>query len=209
MLPAKFVAGDFYDFVTTEDKKLGLLIGDVSGKGVSASLIMAQTISFFRIFARQCRDCANTLNLMNRELYERTSARFVTCMYIIIDTASNGVCVSSAGHSPLLFYKRKTNEITEIEVNAGMPLGVAEEVEYANVSFDMGKGDKIIIFTDGLSEARNSAGQEFGMERIKRVICENYAKTAAQLSESIVTSVRDFSLHCTQRDDLTLIIAGR
>lgn len=209
LLPAKFVAGDLYDFIPIDDKKLGLLIGDVSGKGVSASLIMAQTISCFRIFARQYPDCANVLSALNKELCGRTSARFVTCMYIIIDTAENKAYVSSAGHSPLLLYRKRTNEITEIELNAGLPLGVAQEVKYDNVLFDIAEGDKVVIFTDGLSEARNSDNQEFGIERIKKIISGNYSKTALELSESIVGNVNRFSLRCAQHDDLTLIIVGK
>lgn len=209
MLPAKFVAGDLYDFIRIDDKKLGLLIGDVSGKGVPASLIMAQTISFFRIFARQHSDCAKVLGLMNKELCGRISARFITCMYIIIDTADNKVYVSSAGHSPLLFYRRKINRVSEIELDAGLPLGVSDEVEYDNVLFNLEEGDKIILFTDGLFEARNSDNQEFGIERVKMMISQEGIKKSEELLGSIANEVNKFSLRCGQHDDITLIIVGR
>jgi len=207
--PAKFVAGDLYDLIALDEKTLGLLIGDVSGKGVPASLIMAQAISLFRIFSRQCRDCAKVLSLLNKELYGRTSSRFVTFMYLIIDTVNNTVSVSSAGHAPLLVFKEKANELKEIELDAGLPLGVTEDAEYNNVLFNLEKGDKIIIFTDGLTEARSKDKREFGIERIKKVISENRGKKSAELSKALLDDVAEFALRCVQHDDITLIILGR
>ncbi|MBM3248629.1 MAG: CHASE2 domain-containing protein [Candidatus Omnitrophica bacterium] len=209
MLPAKFVAGDLYDFVKIDDRRLGLFIADVSGKGVPASLIMAQTISFFRIFARQYADCAKVLALINKELCGKTSARFVTAMYIIVDTTQNKVYVSSAGHSPLLLYRKKTNTVAEVEINAGMPLGIMDEAGYENVPVDIESGDKIVIFTDGLTDARDVNNQEFGCENVKKIISENGTKKAEQLSELIIDRVKKFSMHRSQHDDITLIICAR
>jgi CHASE2 domain-containing sensor protein len=208
MLPAKFVGGDLYDLIALDDNKLGVLIGDVAGKGVSAALIMAQTISLFRIFGRFSNSGA-VVNAVNKELYGRTSSRFVTCMYFIVDTAASRVSVCSAGHAPLLLYHKKTASLEEVELDAGMPLGIDEAAKYGQVEFDLEPGDRIIVFTDGISEARNTGKEEFGVERLKKVISDGAKGEVSALSEAIITRVKRFSLHCVQHDDITLIVIGK
>jgi len=206
MQPAKFVAGDFYDILPLGDKRLGVLIGDVSGKGVPASLIMAQTISLFRVFAHQYSNCSECLSRLNKELCGRFSQRFVTVLYMVVDTAENKVRVSSAGHGPLLLYKNDENRIKEVDLAIEVPLGIMEDQGYKEVEFDFGKGDKIVIFTDGVYEARNRERQEFGVERVKNIILGNSNYSAEKISDSIKEGIFEFSSHCPQHDDITLIV---
>jgi CHASE2 domain-containing sensor protein len=208
--PAKYVAGDLFDFVRISDTKLGVLIGDVAGKGVPASLIMAQIISIFRVLARQpCDGAAVILDAINKEIVGRISTRFATCMYLVVDTAQNKVCVASAGHGPLLLYKKKTRATVEIELNAGFPLGISLESSFDNVFFDIEEGDKIVIFTDGLTEARDVRASEFGVERIKKIVTENGGEAPSRMAASLMEGVGHFAVHCVQHDDMTLIILGR
>lgn len=205
MRPAKFVAGDLYDVLTTGEGKVGIFIADVSGKGVPASLIMAQTISLFRIFARQHNACSEVLDRLNKELYGKFAGRFVTALYIIIDSKNKSVQVSSAGHSPLLFYQNQTNRLSEVELSAGLPLGVMEDTDYGDVSFDISKDDKIVVFTDGLSEARNKEKEEFGLDKIKKIIFENAHLSSDALLEAMENEINKFSYRAIQHDDITLI----
>ncbi|MBM3250361.1 MAG: CHASE2 domain-containing protein, partial [Candidatus Omnitrophica bacterium] len=206
--PAKFVAGDLFDILPLDEKRLGVLIGDVSGKGVPASLIMAQTLSLFRVFARQDFNCSDTLMRLNSELYGKFAGRFVTCLYMIIDTEAKRVRVASAGHGPLLVYKKKDNSIIEADIAIDVPLGIMEGVEYKDTEFGLDKADKLFVFTDGLTEARNLDSQEFGVENIKKIIGQNAGLLPQALSESLKKGVYKFSYRCPQHDDITLIVLG-
>jgi hypothetical protein len=194
--PAKFVAGDLYDIFAMADEKIGVFIGDVSGKGVSASLIMAQTISLFRLFSRQYSSCSEVLQRLNKELYGKATGRFITCLYMIVDMLGQKAIVSSAGHSPVLVYKSADKTVSEIELSADIPLGIKEETEYRDVVFDIHKGDRLIVFTDGLPEARNVSGQEFGIGNVKDAIAKG---------SDIKDELFRFSHRATQHDDITLI----
>lgn len=207
--PAKFVAGDLYDILAIDDKRIGIFIGDVSGKGVPASLIMAQTISLFRVFARQYSACPEVLARLNKELYGRFSGRFVTCMYMIIDTETNEVRVSSAGQEPLVFYKKNSSELSEPDLSGGLPLGILEEPDYNEVKFNIASGDKIIIFTDGLFEARNIRKKEFGLDNVRAAILENVGLSSSELSEAVREKVFSFSHSAKQYDDITLIAVAK
>lgn len=206
MQPAKFVAGDLYDIVIVQGKKVGVFIGDVSGKGVPASLIMAQTISLFRVFVNQYIRPSEVLNRLNKELYGRFEGRFVTSLYMIIDPQNNKVQVSSAGHAPVLLYRKNNNAVSEVELDAGMPLGIMEEVEYADVDFDLGKNDKIMVFTDGLTEARNCQSREFGLDSVKKIIFEHRNASSDKILNVTTDELFRFSHRAPQHDDITIIV---
>lgn len=203
--PAKFVAGDLYDIFVIDERKIGVFIGDVSGKGVPAALIMAQTISLFRIFSRQYFNCPEVLSRMNMEFYGKFSGRFVTCMYMIIDIEKKEVSVSSAGHAPLLLYRQDEERVVEIELLADLPLGITENIEYKEVRFNIGRGDEIAVFTDGLPEARNKRNQEFGLSGIKGIILKSSRLTAAELSKGMESALFGFSDRLSLHDDVTFI----
>ncbi|MCK9615591.1 MAG: CHASE2 domain-containing protein [Candidatus Omnitrophica bacterium] len=209
MQAAKFVAGDLYDIVELDKNKLGILIGDVSGKGVSAALIMAQAISQFRIFCRQNSNCSTVLNMLNKELYGKFQGSFVTCLYIIIDISQNLLHISSAGHAPLFVYKNSSRKLIDVDLAAGFPLGIIEEVSYEEVRCTIGKGDKLFLFTDGLYEARNSKGEEFGIENVKKLILQNASLDTKTINEAIRENILKFSDSREQHDDITFIVAGK
>ncbi len=208
MQPAKFVAGDLYDIVIIDKDRIGVFIGDVSGKGVPASLIMAQTISLFRIFSRHNADSSKVLSALNNELYGKFEGRFVTCLYMIIDAKEKKASVASAGHSPVLLYHKKDNAIKEVELSAEMPLGIMEGSDYPAVEFAIEHGDRIIVFTDGLSEARNTKGEEFGIDKIKKVFIDNAHSSPERITRILKEAVFDFSHRAPQHDDVTIICTG-
>ncbi len=208
MQPAKFVAGDLYDIVAMDDKRLGVLIGDVSGKGVPAALIMAQTISLFRVFSRQYPDCSEVLKRINKELCGKFAGRFVTALYMLIDTQKHSVRVSSAGQAPLLHFIGGQGKIREVDLPQDLPLGIMEGAEYLEAIFNIEELDKLIVFTDGVQEARNKGGEEFGIDKIKKIILDNPRLKPDELAAVIRESILRFSRSCPQHDDITLIILG-
>ncbi|MCM8780945.1 MAG: CHASE2 domain-containing protein [Candidatus Omnitrophica bacterium] len=205
--PAKFVAGDFYDVLNLDNGRQAVFIADVAGKGISAALIMAQAISLLRIFSFQYKDGVQVLSQLNKEFCGRFEGRFITGLYITIDTQNNNkVYVASAGHGPLLFYKKQQHSLLEPKLLSGLPLGLMEDTEYQQIELIPESGDKILIFTDGLSEARNRKGEEFGLDRIKKILLENADSSGKIISERFREAVKKFSLGCTQHDDITLIV---
>mgnify|MGYP001612595328 CR=1 FL=1 len=208
MEPAKEVGGDFYDVLALDESRIGLLMGDVSGRGVPASLVMAQAISAFRIISRQASGCADCLNLLNRQLCGRFPVMFVTALYMIIDIKGGKIKCASAGHSPVLAYRRSGNKIAHVDLEVEVPLGVNEAAVYKEASFEIGKRDRVVFFTDGLAEARNSRQEEFGLENIKRIALANSSCGAKAISQAIQEELRKFSHNCRQHDDITLIVFG-
>jgi CHASE2 domain-containing sensor protein len=204
--PAKFVAGDLYDIVARDDKKLGVFIGDVSGKGVPASLIMAQTISLFRIFAREACSASGALILLNKELFGKFSGRFVTGLYVIVDSRAQTACVSSAGHSPLLLYKASERKVSEVELSAGLPLGITDDEAYQDVTFKFEKGDKLVFFTDGLYEARDVKGRDLGLSVVEKAILDNARLSSEELVGALKEGVFKFAKNAVQHDDITIIV---
>ena len=209
MQPALFVGGDLYDIFSFDENKMGVFIGDVCGKGVPAALIMAQTISLFRIFSRQTPGCPEVLRRLNNELCGKFDGRFVTALYLIVDTQAEKARVATAGHGPVLVYKGQTRQIVEVELARNMPLGIMEGIEYKEVVFECNKGDKIVVFTDGVNEARSRKQEEFGIDRVRGIIADKGDGSSDALIEAVKKELFEFSARAPQHDDITLIVLAR
>jgi len=202
--PAKFVAGDLYDIFLLDDDKLSVFIGDVSGKGVPASLIMAQTISFFRIFSKNTDNPSFVLNMLNKELVKILSGSFLTALYLILDKKTQTIKIASGGHLPVILYSFLDKKIKEVSGFEGPPLGVLEDVEYENLNLKISKNDKILLYTDGVIEARNKKNEEFGIDRLKEVFLKNIG--LEKKLDNIINEIFNFSKGAPQHDDITLIL---
>ncbi len=205
--PAKFVAGDLYDVFKLNDRQLGVFIGDVSGKGVSASLVMAQAISLFRSLSRQKLDCATVLSQLNSELAGKLGGRFITALYLIIDLDSRQVLAASAGHGPLLILRRNENKLIDVPLKGNVPLGLLTEVQYTTINFELVPGDKMIIYSDGLPEARDPAETEFSQARVEGLLRGQLTANAQATLDALKNAVLSFSPIEKQYDDLTIVVA--
>ncbi|MDD5195626.1 MAG: CHASE2 domain-containing protein [Candidatus Omnitrophica bacterium] len=204
--PAKFVAGDLYDVVRLSDDKVGVFIGDVSGKGVPAALIMAQAVSLFRVFARASMDPANVLLNLNKELCQVLQGRFVTALYLVFDTKERLLRSCCAGHLPILITRVTAGETNEVLPAAGPPLGVLDIAEYETFLTTLEKNDRILLYTDGFTEARNKKGEEFGMERLKEAFGTSKGLKADIALSSMTEKLFEFSRGLPQFDDITAIL---
>lgn len=206
MQPAKYVAGDLYDIIELDEHKLGVFIGDVSGKGVSAALIMAQTVSLLRVFSRRHTDPAEVLTQLNKELSDILLGKFVTAMYLVIDTKRRLLQGSCAGHHGVLVYSAHGDAITEFLPVSGPPLGIMGSISYESFQKPIEKGEKFLLYTDGISEARNRKEEEFGLERIKEILMRHRDVRANELVGILKKAVIDFHQGRVQYDDITVLL---
>ena len=207
-IPAEVVGGDYFDFIPVDDRKLAVCVGDVSGKGLSAALLMAnlqatvRAQTLLRVPPAQCLGHSNTL--LSRSIDPN---KFVTCFYALLDAGSNEVRYSNAGHEPPLLLSEGGR--TARLGTGGMVLGFLETVEYEEATVRMEPGDLLAVYSDGLSDAVNDMDEPFGEARLVAALASLKDQQAARTLESILDTVRrHVGAHSTQ-DDMTLVILRR
>lgn len=204
--PAKFVAGDLYEVFKVDANKTGILLGDVSGKGLSAALLMAQAISLFRVFSRLKSNPQDVLDCLSKELCGQFLGRFVTAAYCIADKEKQQVTIASAGQGPLFIYRHLDQNVEELPIPGSIPLGIMKDSVYESMEFKMKEEDMLILASDGVFDTKDEKGKEWGIENFKKVIGENTGKTPLEVLESIKNSVMKFSAKGSQFDDITFVI---
>jgi phosphoserine phosphatase RsbU/P len=204
--PARAIGGDFYDVVKFSDRKMGLCIGDVVGKGISAALLMANLQASFRAFTPEAISPGVLVGKMNGVLCNNIAAdKFVTFCYCTIDVAEGRLTYAGAGHWPPILFRR-SGEATVLR-EGGPPLGIFPGGLYGNTSLDLESGDQLVFYTDGLTEATNSEGQEFGERRLIELAGQHLRLGAEQLLEKIVREVTRYCVGNFQ-DDLTMVVVS-
>jgi len=206
MEPAKSIGGDLYDFVLNSDKSLGIMVGDVSGKGVPAALFMAMTVSSFRFHSKTECDPVKVVSHLNDQIAcESTSGLFVTLTYLCIEAEYNRLSICDAGHLPIV-YAGKDKETTLITAKSGMALGIMEEVEFTKTKISVSPGDVLVLYTDGVTEARNPRAEEFGEKRLVDMVSEARHLSAKEITESIYDGIIKFRKKAPQHDDITIMV---
>jgi serine phosphatase RsbU (regulator of sigma subunit)/DNA-binding phage protein len=203
-LPARNVGGDYYDVFSLGKDKIAICIGDVCGKGMPAALLMANTQAAVRSFAGQVDSPADLCRKVNGVLSANlVQGRFVTFFYGIIDTAANRLIYTCAGHNPPILLRQDGSE--ERLATGGTVVGLFPEWDYQEAEVKLTGGDRLVLFTDGVTEAVNGAGEEFGEERLVAVVKRESNGSASQLQRAITRAVTE---HCsgTFQDDVTLLV---
>ncbi|HYL69521.1 MAG TPA: PP2C family protein-serine/threonine phosphatase [Candidatus Limnocylindria bacterium] len=204
--PARAIGGDFYDVVKFNERKMGVCIGDVVGKGISAALLMANLQASFRAFTSEAISPGTLVGRMNGVLCNNIAAdKFVTFCYCTIDVAKGRLTYAGAGHWPPILLRR-TGEAMVLR-DGGPPLGIFPGGEYEDIGVDLESGDQVVFYTDGLTEATNSEGQEFGERRVIELGIQNLRLSAEHLLQKIVKEVTRFSVGNFQ-DDLTMVVVS-
>ena len=199
MTPAKEVGGDLYDFEII-DNQLYFCLGDVSGKGVPASLFMAQAIRLFRAMAKQRRKPSDIATRLNNELSENNdSGMFVTMFIGEADLTTGHLCYCNAGHNPPLL----DGEFIEVQSNA--PIGLWPELEFEGEELDSISGKLLFIYTDGLNEAENHAQEQFGDDRLQQMLRQMKSYTAKQVVDTFSQTVQSHRNGAEPNDDLTML----
>ena len=206
--PMSAVAGDFYDFLCVDEKRVGILVADVTGHGVPAALIASMLMVAFAGQAAHAHDPARVLTGLNRSLCGKFKEHFVTAAYLFVDLEKNLLHYSAAGHPPLMLASRAAGKVREIEEN-GLMLGMFPEAAYSSVEIRVGPGDRCLLYTDGVLEAKNAAQEEFGKSRCKEFLETQRDIPAARFANALLDRVAGFSGHNSaraQEDDITLLV---
>lgn len=204
--PAREVGGDLYDFLAFSDGRLGLVIGDVTDKGVPAAIVMATARSMLRAAALTSDSPGEVLARVNNLLYADTPERmFVTCFYAILEPTSGKLRYANAGHD--LPYQRNRGEVVEL-LATGMPLGLMPDMLYEEQEIQISCGDSILFYSDGLVEAHSPAREMFGFPRLKTLLSSSPAHIA--LIDNLLTDLKNFTGESwEQEDDVTLVTLER
>ena len=203
MTPAREVGGDFYDFFKLENDRLGMVVADVSGKGVPAALFMMVSRTLVKGTAIGQADPAKCLAEVNDLLQESNEeSMFVTLFYTSLDPRTGRLDFANGGHN-LPFVVKKSGEVRQIKSDAGLVLGVMPDFEFPGGSVVLEPGDVFFLYTDGVTEAMNADGEEFGEEELAEVLAECVGSKAADVSRHVVQAVQDHAGDAPQSDDIT------
>ncbi len=205
--PAERVGGDYYDVITLGPDRLGIVLGDVSGKGVPGALYMARLVSDFRFLADPHEDSpADTLTQLNSLLAARgQQGMFVTLQYLSLHLETGLITLANAGHLPMLV-RRSDGKVETADGVAGPPLGIVEDLVYDNAEIALAPGDDILLFTDGVTEAMNVAREFFTQERLMDVV-RRAPVQPVELLAAVLEAVEAFSGEAEAHDDITLLAA--
>ncbi|MHB2017502.1 MAG: PP2C family protein-serine/threonine phosphatase [Candidatus Xenobia bacterium] len=209
---AQRIGGDFYDVQTLDQEgtRIGLMIGDASGSGIPAALVMVMALTVSREAARQTRNPAEIFDLVNRRIREQFPDEmldaFITASYVAVDLTAGTVCWSNAGHEPPFLWRPAGKELTRLE-GRGMFLAAFDEARFEVAEMRVEPGDKILLCTDGLFETRDPDGNFFGLARIEACLRTHGHLSSQDLGEKILSAATDFRGDPVPRDDVALVIA--
>lgn len=204
--PMTAIGGDYYDFHTPDEYSLGVVVADVSGHGIPAAIVAAMFKMAFNLQKHVSRRPNEVLKRINKLLLDSIHKQFVTACYLFFDLENKRVLYASAGHPPVAFYRRKTNKV-ELVRPKGRILGCFPEIPDEILDLSFAAGDRVILYTDGISEARNPSGEMFGDERLSHYIIENSENRSADLfADGLLEHVKEFCEKTVPDDDITLVV---
>jgi sigma-B regulation protein RsbU (phosphoserine phosphatase) len=207
--PAKEVSGDYYDFIPNKGR-MGVVVADVSGKGMPAALFMASTRSILRAKATAFMSPVENLTQANLLLCADAAGKgmFVTLFYAEVEPEGSALSYVSCGHNPPFWYRSDRREIVELDPT-GTVLGMREDAVYGVKQIEVGRGDVLAFYTDGFTEAFNERQELFGDDRMKQVLSRHAGEPPARLLEAIQRDLEAFVGAAPQSDDRTIVIAKR
>jgi phosphoserine phosphatase RsbU/P len=206
--PSYEIGGDYYDFIHCPDGRLVVALGDVSGKGTSAALLMSSLHAAVHAQVALCRPITETIGAVNRYLADNTPAnRFVTLFYAELDPSSGSLSFINAGHNPPLI-AHAAGTIEHLG-SGGLPLGIMPDYDYSEGRTQLRPGDVLVTYSDGVTEQTNPQGEEFGTLRLQEAVTQNLERTASGIRDQIEAALSKFAQGTPPVDDITLVIVKR
>lgn len=210
-IPAKDVGGDYYDFIPNpEPCQHGFVVADVTGKGVPASLLMATMRATLRAnIQNNPNDIVQALRQVNGDIYRDSPVdKFITSIYCNLDYESHELSYVNSGHNPPYIVRANDHRIEELD-QGGVMLGIMEEIDLPKASLSIGKGDILMLFSDGVTEATNPSGELFSEERFEQWLLDHNQLSAEEMKDALLKTLRDYADGSPQSDDITFIIVKR
>lgn len=209
MDPAKDVGGDFYDYFKTDEDRLGFVMADVSGKGVPAALFMAVSRTLLKATGIRdlvSKDCMTSVN--DLVCGESVDGMFVTVFYGRLNILTGEIDYTNAGHNPP-YVVHENGKVEMVPAQGNMVLGAVENFQYRNDKITLEKGDMLFTFTDGVTEAMNAAGEQFGEERLEKLLAKCGGKTSQETIDTVRAAVAEWAGDTEQSDDVTMLVIKR
>jgi len=209
-LPSEELGGDYFDYFVLDDKKLGILIADVSGHGVPSSLITTMVKAYFEYYTKRFIEPQEVLQHVNHDIAGiiMDTGFYLTAYYAVLDLDKMEIRVASAGHDSAICSIKGENEVTRLggEGADGTILGIFQDAEYQAVTYPVKKGSKIIIYTDGITEARADSGEFFGAEKLEEFLQKSHGLSSRETGEKLIEAVDSFYGTNKPNDDRTFVV---
>lgn len=204
--PAREVAGDFYDFIPGDQGQLGLVIADVTDKGMPAALFMALSRSIVRASVASATSPAEGIARANRLICaDSAGGMFVTLFYALLNPAANELTYVNAGHNPPLLCRVNQDQLTKLTLT-GIPAGIDPDATYEQRTLYLYPGDFVVFYTDGVTDAINAREQEFGMARLERILTDHCGAPATDIMAALEAAVDDFIGSTAPFDDIAMMV---
>ncbi|MFC1670886.1 SpoIIE family protein phosphatase [Spirochaetota bacterium] len=207
---AKGVGGDYFDYIDIDEDRVGALISDVSGKGVPASLVMVMIRTVFTSYiSRKDVDCASVVKAINDSLSADFAIdKFATLFFLIYNRKTQELAFSNAGHGPLFLYRASLDACSNTMLE-GVPIGIMEDIDYNQAKVKLNPGDMVVMYTDGVTEMRNAAKEEFGIKRVQELMMNHHDLNAKEFVDLLVDEVDKFKGDEPPHDDETALVVKR
>ncbi len=210
--PARETSGDFYDFIPLTERKWGVVIADVTDKGMGAALFMALSSTLIRTYATRFPTLPGlALNAVSERLLTDTrGGMFVTALFGILEPHSGRFIYANAGHPPGYHISSQRGKTTIEELRpTGMAMGVSETAQWKQKICRLSPGDYLVMYTDGITEAQNRQGTFFGEERVLDVVLSKIGRTSREVHDAVIEGVNHFESYALQQDDMALVVIHR
>jgi sigma-B regulation protein RsbU (phosphoserine phosphatase) len=206
MQPARGVSGDYYDYIPIDANTIQIVIADVAGKGVPAALLMSATAAAMQLEANHDRNMLEIVGRLNTEIHSVSDGeRYVTLLLAEIDAQKRTLHYVNCGHNPALLFRARTGALTRLNSSCP-PIGISLEETCEPASADLITGDVLVFYTDGITEAQNQLGEEFGAERLSAVVRRGSSLSAEELMIDVFSSAADFCGEAGFNDDVTILV---
>jgi phosphoserine phosphatase RsbU/P len=206
MQPAKGLSGDYYDYIPIDAHTMQIVIADVSGKGVSAALLMSATAAATQLEANHERNMLEIVGRLNTGILSVSDdEHYVTLLLAEIDANKKTLHYVNCGHNPALLFRSDTGKVTRLNSSCA-PIGISSEQACELASAGLAAGDVLVLYTDGVTEAQNNLGEEFGTDRLSALLERVSSLSAESLMSAIFSSVADFCNQVGFADDVTILV---
>lgn len=203
-LPIEDIGGDFFDCYKLGDDT-GILIADVTGHGIPAAMVMTMSKMMFGLYASQIDSPRILLSRINNEIRKLIlDNQYITAFYLIYDSENMRIRFTNAGHARPLYYRRSTGKVLALDTD-GLFVGIKDDTEYEEKSLSVQEGDRLVLYTDGITEIKNEAREEFGEKRLARYIINNADVTGSQFCDGLLEEIRAFSGGQPPNDDIAFL----